>query len=98
MLEVPPPVFECIEVGYELPLLSLLEPYQKLNHKTALINHHNFVSQTIPDLEYNHCTHKSETVSVVCSLLSTVVSSTSKKQLVIDLRYVFEWIFSERQF
>ena len=97
MLAVPPPVFECIEVGYELPLLSLLEPYQKLNHKTALINH-NFVSQTIPDLEHNHCIHKSETVSVVCSPLSTVVSSTSKKQLVTDLRYVFEWIFAERQF
>ena len=39
-------------------------------------------------LEQNHCACKLETVPMVCSPLSVVVSSTGKKQLVIDLRYL----------
>ena len=51
VLEAPPPVLECIEVGYKLPLLSIPGPYQKPNHKSAQINH-DFVSQAISDLEH----------------------------------------------
>ena len=87
VLKAPPQVLECIEVGYKLPFLSLSEPYQKPNHKSALINH-DFVNQAISDLEQSRCICKSESVTVICSHLSVVTSSAGKKQLVIDLRYL----------
>ena len=83
-----------IKVGYKLPLLSIPEPYQKPNHKSALIDHE-FVSQAISDLEKNRCVQKSETVPVVCSPLSVVVSSASKKRLVIDLRYLNGYLLKD---
>ena len=72
---------------YKLPLLSLPKPYQKPNHKSALINH-DFDNQAISDLEQNCCICKSESVSIICSPLSMVTSSGGKKRLVIDLRYL----------
>ena len=94
VLEAPPPVLECIEVGYKLPLLSIPGPYQKPNHKSALINH-DFVSQAISDLEQNCCICKSETIPVVCSPLSVVVSSAGNKRLVIDLRYLNGYLLKD---
>ena len=90
VLVAPPQVLECIKVGYKLPLLSLPEPYQKPNHKSALI-YHDFVNQAIylrHSLEQNRCIRKAETVPIICSPLSVVTSSAGKKQLVIDLRYL----------
>ena len=90
VLEAPPQVLECIKVGYKL----LPEPYQKPNHKSALINH-DFVSQAVADLEQNRCIRKSETVPVVCSPLSIVASSAGKKRLVIDLWYLNEHLLKD---
>ena len=94
VLKAPPPVLECIEVGYKLPLLSMPGPYQKPNHKSAQINH-DFVSQAISDLEQNRCIRRSETIPVVCSPLSVVVSSAGKKRLVIDLRYLNGYLLKD---
>ena len=94
VLEAPPLVLECIKVGYKLPLLSIPEPYQKPNHKSAR-DEQDFVSQAISELEKNRCVQKSETVPVVCSPLSVVVSSGGKKRFVIDLRYLNGYLLKD---
>ena len=93
-LEAPPLVLECMKVGYKLPLLSIPEPYQKPNHKSAR-DEQDFVSQAISELAKNRCVQKSETVPVVCSPLSVVVSNGGKKQLVIDLRYLNGYLLKD---
>ena len=87
VLEAPPQVIDCIREGYKLPLLSLPEPYAKPNHKSALLEKE-FANEAILDLVRNCYVVKVVEMPVICSPLSVVSSSSGKKQLVLDLRYL----------
>jgi len=94
VLQAPPPVVECIEQGYWLPLKHLPSPYVHQNHSSTW-THRDFVEGAVRDLLANCCILKVEEQPVVCSPLSVVSSFTGKQRLVLNLRYsVLESIYA----
>ena len=94
-LQAPSPIIDWIKHGYKLPLLSLPEPFEKANHKSALENT-DFVSSTLTDLENNRCILEVDSIPHICSPLSVVKNSSGKKRLVIDLRYLNGYLLKEK--
>ena len=94
-LKAPSIVIEWIKQGYKLPLLSLPDPFERANHKSALENK-DFVSGALKDLVNNRCVLEVCSVPRVCSPLSVVTNSSGKKRLVIDLRYLNGYLLKEK--
>ena len=94
-LKAPSIVIEWIKQGYKLPLLSLPDPFERANHKSALENK-DFVSGALKDLVNNCCVLEVCSVPRVCSPLSVVTNSSGKKRLVIDLRYLNGYLLKEK--
>ena len=86
-LQAPPLIIDWMVQGYKLPLLSLPEPFEKANHKSAMESKY-FVSSALTDFVSNRCVLEVDSVPRVCSPLSVVTNSSGKKRLVIDLRYL----------
>ena len=82
--QAPSLIIDWIVQGYELSLLSLSEPFEKANHKSAMENK-DFVSSAVTDLVSIRCVLEVDSVPRVCSPLSVV---TNRKRLMIDLRYL----------
>ena len=95
VLEAPGPIVECIRSGYKLPLLTLPPPFSKPNHRSALINA-DFVEGSIKELLENRCIHKVTTRPHICSPLSVVSNREGKKRLVLNLRYLNNFLRKER--
>ena len=91
VLQAPLPVVECIEQGYRLPLKHLPPPYVHQNHCSTR-THRDFVEGAVRDLLANCCILKVEKQPVVCSPLSVVSSSTGKQRLVLNLRYLNQYM------
>ena len=49
VLHAPPPILDCIENGYRLPLKVIPPPYFQENHDSAMVNH-SFVDEAIKGL------------------------------------------------
>ena len=87
VLHAPPPVLDCIEHGYRLPLKFLPPPYSQGNHK-SVISHRVFVEDAVLNLLNNRCVAQVSEKPHVCSPLSVVSNSSGKLRLVLNLRYL----------
>ena len=61
------------------------------NHRSAL-EHANFIEEAIKELVALSCVAQCSQCPAVCSPLSVVVNTQGKKQLVLDVRYVNQFI------
>ena len=53
-LRAPPPILDCIEYGYRLPLKFLPPPHEQSNHRSAM-EHCVFVNEAVNKLVANRC-------------------------------------------
>jgi len=81
-LHTPPPILECIENGYRLPLKFVPTPYSRKNHKSAEL-HSEFVDEAIQSLIENCCVLRVQENPVLYSPLEG-----TKLHLVLNLRYL----------
>ena len=86
VIQAPSPVIDCIKEP---------EPYNKSNHKLALVNT-KFVTDAIIDLEKNRCVMEISNRPHICSPLSVVSNSAGKRRLVIDFRYLNQHLLKEK--
>ena len=84
------PVMNMNKQGYILPLVSVLADKQ-LSNQRSVLEHEQFVSETIAGLQEGGCIRLVAQSPRVCSSL-LVVGSSGKKRLVINLRYVKSYL------
>ena len=80
-----------VSEGYRLPFIKLPHPVCLVNHKSACENG-TFVSSAIEELIAGRCVVQSTTCPTVSSPLSVVFNAKGKPRLVIDLRYVNQFL------
>ena len=90
-LEAPSFVRNIVLHGYCIPFIALPWPVFKCNHQSAL-GHSEFVSSAIDDLVDTGCVISTDSCPKVCSPLSVVQNAKGKLRLVLDLRYVNQFI------
>ena len=90
-LQAPSMVLEWIQIGYKLPLQYLPDPYSQSNHTSAL-SHHSFVTEAVSQLLMNRCVRKVDEKPYVCSPLSVVQNAEGKLHLVLNLRYLNQFL------
>ena len=95
ILDAPPPVVDCIENGYHLPLKFLPPPFSQNNHKSAIDNSI-FVNEAVNELVVNRCACAVSDKPYICSPLSVVSGAMGKLRLVLNLRYVPKPISAKR--
>ena len=91
-LDPAPWIISCLREGYKLPLRSLPHRYCKPNQQSAL-DHGDFVSQALEELERNRCIIKVQEPPHVCSPLSVASNRLGKLRLVLNLRYLNKFKF-----
>ena len=89
------PLFEFIQEGYKLPLLRVRSVFYKDNAKSATGNSE-FVTDAIIELCKNRCIQKVESRPHICSPILVVSNSQGKKRLVLNLRYLNQFLFKEK--
>ena len=82
---------EIVTQGYRIPFIRLPDPVCYKNHRSAL-EHADFVEGAIKELVTLSCVAQCSECPAVCSPLSVVVNARGKKRLVLDLRYVNQFI------
>ena len=95
VLKAPLPVREWVAEGYKLPFLSLPPPYFRTNQRSALDNV-GFVSSAISELLANRCIKEINHKPHICSPLSVVANSTGKLRLVLNLRYLNQYLLRDK--
>ena len=90
-LEASPFVIDIITSGYRLPFLALPPAVCARNHKSAF-EHASLIEEAIQELVESGCAIGVPTFPVVCSPLQVVVNVKGKRRLVIDLRYVNQYL------
>ena len=91
ILHAPAPVIDCIENGYRLPLKFLPPPHSLSNHLSTG-NHRKFVDEAVQSLLLNRCVVRVDSKPHVCSPLSVVSNSSGKLRLVLNLRYLNQFL------
>ena len=91
VLQAPPPILDCIENGYRLPLKFIPPPHCQSNHKSTVV-HHSFVADAVENLVKNRCALRVSGRPHVCSPLSVVSNSAGKLSLVLNLRYLNQYL------
>lgn len=87
-------ILNIIEQGYKLPFISTPKAKYFKNNQSAIANS-GFVSSTIDDLLNCGSAIEVEHKPLVVSPLSVAFSSSGKKRLILDLRYVNEHLHKE---
>ena len=87
VLHAPPPILDCIENGYRLPLKFIPPSRCQDNHQSAKW-HAEFVNDAIKSLLDNRCIRKLQQQPYLCSPLSVVANSSAKLRLVLNLKYL----------
>ena len=82
---------EIVTQGYRIPFIRLPDPVCYRNHRSAF-GHADFVEEAIKELVALSCVVQCSECPAVCSPLSVVVNAHGKKRLVLDLRYVNQFI------
>ena len=90
-LEAPNPVLEWIQIGYKLPLKYLPDPFTQSNHKSTLV-HKSFVTEAVTELLANRCVKRVTEKPYICSPLSVVANAEGKLRLVLNLRYLNQFL------
>ena len=91
VLKAPPPILDCIESGYRLPLKFIPSPHCQPNHKSTMA-YLSFVTDAIKNLVINRCVLRVSKKPHICSPLSVVSNSTGKLRLVLNLRYLNQYL------
>jgi len=86
-----PWIISCIKEGYKLPLRGLPDKFSQPNHKSAS-NNEEFVSQAIAELEENRCIMRVHEQPYICSPLSVASNALGKLRLVLNLRYLNQFL------
>jgi len=89
VLNAPPPVLDCIKDG--LPLKFIPPAYSQHNHKSAT-THSEFVSEAIDSLVKNRCITLVDDRPYICSPLSVVSNLSGKLRLVLNLKYLNQYL------
>ena len=84
-------VLDIVRMGYRLPFITFPPPLEADNHQSAL-EHANFVEESIGDLVQSRCVQESVSAPTVCSPLHVVANARGKLRLVIDLRYLNQFL------
>ena len=84
-------VIDIITHGYHLPFLAFPPAVCARNHKSAF-EHADFVTEAIQELVESGCAARVSSYPTVCSPLQVVVNAKGKRRLVIDLRYVNQYL------
>ena len=95
VLPAPKPVLEVVQQGYALPLLHLPGPWDSPNHASALCNV-GFVNEALADLLCNGYAKWVMDKPHISSPLLVVENSSSKKRLVINLKYLDLYLWKEK--
>ena len=90
-LQAPPWVIDCIENGYCLPIKYLPPPYSHCNHRSAEL-HHTFADEAVRSLVLNRCAVRVREKPYLCNPLSVVSNATGKLHLVLNLRYLNQFL------
>ena len=90
-LEASQYVCDIITSGYRLPFLVFPPAVCAKNNKSA-IEHATFVSEAIQELLEAGCVTRVSSCPTVCSPLQVAVNAKGKRRLVIDLRYVNQYL------
>ena len=94
VLQVPVPITDCIAEGYKLPLLSPPPTYAGKNQSSAHQNA-DFVSSAITELLQNHCVQRIPYKPHICSPLSVVSNNVGKLRLLLNLRYLNQFLLKD---
>ena len=81
--------------GYCLPLKFIPPSHSQSNHKSAEL-HHEFVDEAIQNLIQNRCILSKDQIPYICSPLSVVENSSGKLRLVLNLRYLNQFLYALR--
>lgn len=95
VLKAPEPILSIIRQGYVLPFSERPEGKVFKNQKSAFM-YYDFVSEAVADLLKNGCIRQVQQRPLVCSPLLVVVGGTGKRRLVINLRYVNQFLQKEK--
>ena len=87
----PPPVLDCIEYGYRLPLKFIPPSHSQPNHKST-VTYQSFVDEAVENLLRNRYILRVSERPHVCSPLSVVSNSVGKLCLVLNLRYLNQYL------
>ena len=91
VLGAPEYVLDWIGSGYKLPLRHLPDTFSMGNHNSAL-THRKFVSDSITELLANRCIVKVAQKPYICSPLSVVANAEGKLRLVLNLKYLNQFL------
>ena len=94
-LRPPPWILDCITDGYKLPLKSILGPFIRKNQDSVLKNV-DLVAEAIKELEANRCVERVDKQPHICSPLSVVENGKGKYRLVINLRYLNQFLWKDK--
>ena len=92
-LQLTPWIISCIKEGYKFPLRSTPDRFHRPNQHSAL-DHQEFVTQAIQELEENHCVVKVQDTPFICSPLSVVANTQGKLRLVLNLHYLNQFFWT----
>ena len=95
VLDPAPWTISFIRDGYKLPLCSLPPRYRRPNQQSAL-DHSSFVSQALKELEWNRYIKKVLEPPYICSPLSVASNSKGKLRLVMNLRYLNQFLWVDK--
>ena len=84
-------VLDTIQSGYKLPLLYMPDSFCKGNHSSTQV-HAKFVTESISKLLANRCIKRVEHKPFICSPLSVVGNADEKLRLVLNLRYLNQFL------
>lgn len=94
-LRAPTMVLSIISEGYKLPLLWGPPEFNKCNDPSAFENAQ-FVTESVRDLIASRCIEKVQSLPHICSPLLVVVNSVSKKRLVINLKFLNQYLLKQK--
>ena len=93
-LQPAPWIISCIKEGYKLPLRSTPDHFHRPNQLSSL-DHQEFVTQAIQELEKNRCIVKVQDTPFICSSLSVVANTQGKLWLVLNLRCLNQFLWTD---
>ena len=88
---MPPHILDCIENGHHLSLKFVLPSHCQPNHKSVMV-HKSFVEDAVKDLVKNRYALRTIERPHICSPLSMVSNSVGKLHLVLNLRYLNQYL------
>ena len=94
-LKASQPVLDLLAEGYKLPLLSIPPPHVQPNQSSST-NERDFVSTAINQLLELRCIRKVSVKPHICSPLFVVTNTEGKKRLVVNLRFLNQYLLKEK--